>query len=184
MTHYAVSQIVELIQENLHEPGYYDVHKYAIESKLRKLIQQENPRRYSPVTKLSKYSLDEQFKNKALRLLTDFERERIPTPKETLIADLESERIEDESAWFKLSKLYHALKSQNAIPEGVSDRRFWTQAHKVLKTFESIYIKTINPYSKYPNVAIVHYRIDDLEAILKQLVGANIIQQTPFINEL
>lgn len=184
MQHYAISQIVELIQEHLRDPDYYDVNKSDIEPRVRQLMYQEKPRRYPPVTKQSKYSVDEDFKNKALATIHTFKRKRIPTPKETLIADLESERIEDESAWFKLSKLYHALKSQNAIPEDVSDRQFWTRAHKVLKTFESIYIKTINPYSKYPNVAIVHYRIDDLEAILKQLVDANIIQQTPLIDEL
>lgn len=184
MQHYAISQIVELIQEHLRDPDYYDVNKRDIEPRVRQLLYQEKPRRYPPVTKQSKYSVDEDFKNKALATIHNFERECIPTPKETLIADLESERIEDGSTWFKLSKLYRALKRQNVLLEGVSDRQFWTRAHKVLKTFESIYIKTINPYSKYPNVAIVHYRIDDLEAILKQLVDANIIQPASFINKL
>lgn len=184
MQYYAISQIVKLIQENLRKPGYYDVHKYAIEPKLRKLIQQENPKRYPPVTKRSKYSVDENFKNKALATIKEFEREHIPTAKETLINELKPEIIEDGSLWFKLSKLYHALKERDAIPEDVTDRQFWTRAHKVLKTFDSIYIKIINPYSKYPNVAIVHYRIDDLEAILKQLVVANIIKPAPLINEL
>lgn len=183
MQHYAISQIVELIQEYLRDPDYYDVNKRDIEPRVRQLLHQEKPRRYPPVTKQSKYSVDEDFKNKALATIHTFKRKRIPTPKETLIKELKPERIEDGSTWFKLSKLYHALKGRDAIPDGMTDRQFWTRAHKVLKTFESIYIKTINLYSKYPNVAIVHYRIDDLEAILKQLVGANIIQQTPFINE-
>lgn len=184
MPHYAVSQIVELIQENLHEPGYYDVHKYDIEPKLRKLIQQENPRRYPPVTKLSKYSLDEQFKNKAIQLLTDFERLRIPTEAELLIKELEPEMLEDGTTWFKLSKLYNALDGRGTIPDDMSDRKFWTNAHKRLEQFEHIYIKTINPYTKYPNVAVIHYKITDLKNILNCLNTEGIIHAERLIEKL
>lgn len=184
MPHYAVSQIVELIQENLHEPGYYDVHKYDIEPKLRKLIQQENPRRYPPVTKLSKYSLDEQFKNKALQLLTDFKRRQIPTETELLIKELEPETLEDGTTWFKLSKLYNALERRDTIMDNMSDRKFWTNAHKRLEQFTHIYIKTINPYTKYPNVAVIHYKITDLKNILNCLNTEGIIHAERLIEKL
>jgi hypothetical protein len=184
MTYYAVSQIVELIQENLHDPEYYDIHKYSIEPKLRKLIQQENPKRYPPVTKLSKYSLDEDFKNKAIQLLTDFERLRIPTEAELLIKELEPEMLEDGTTWFKLSKLYNALDGRGTIPDDMSDRKFWTNAHKRLEQFEHIYIKTINPYTKYPNVAVIHYKVMDLKNILNCLNTEGIIHAEQLIEKL
>lgn len=184
MTYYAVSQIVKLIQENLHDPQYYDVSKYTIEPRLRKFIQDENPKRYPPVTKLSKYSLDEEFKDKALQLLTDFDREPIPTEKDLLLADLDVVKLEDGTSWFKLSKLYHALESRGAISDDLSDRKFWTNAHKRLKQFDHIYIKTINPYTRYPNVAIIHYKEDDLVEILKQLNIEGVIQCDQLIEDL
>ena len=88
MTHYAVSQIVELIQKNLHDPNYYDVDKYSIEAKLRQLIYQENPKRYPPVTERSKYSLDEDFKDKAVSTIVQFDRKRIPTKMEQILQAL------------------------------------------------------------------------------------------------
>ena len=97
MTHYAVSQIVNLIQENLHNPGYYDVSKSDIETQLRKLIHNENPKRYPPVTKRSKYSLDETFKDKAIEVLVQFDRKPIPTKKELFIKTLDIEYLEDGS---------------------------------------------------------------------------------------
>lgn len=184
MTHYAVSQIVKLIQENLRDPRYYDISKYAIEPKLRKLIQDENPKRYPPVTKLSKYSLDEAFKDRALQLLTDFDREPIPTEKDLLLKDLDIVTLEDGTKWFKLSKLYHALECRGAIPDDLSDRKFWTNAHKRLGQFEHIYIRTISPYTRYPNVAIIHYKEDDLVDILKQLNTEGVIQCDQLIEDL
>ena len=74
---YAVSQIVTLIQNNLHDERYYDVDPKLIENQVRRLVNETNPKRYDPVTPRATYSLDEDFKNLALKTLTDFER----TPK-------------------------------------------------------------------------------------------------------
>lgn len=184
MTHYAVSQLVKLIQENLYDPRYYDISKYDIERQLRKLIQDEQPKRYPPVTKLSKYSLDEEFKDRALQLLTDFNREPRPTEKELLLKDLDVVALEDGTNWFKLSKLYHALEHRGVIPNDLSDRKFWINAHKRLEPFEHIYIRTINPYTRYPNVAVIHYKEDDIVEILKQLNIKGVIQCDQLIEDL
>ena len=74
---YAVSQIVTLIQNNLRDERYYDVDPKLIENQVRRLVNETNPKRYDPVTPRATYSLDEDFKNLAIRTLTDFER----TPK-------------------------------------------------------------------------------------------------------
>lgn len=74
---YAVSQIVTLIQNNIHDERYYDVDPKLIENQVRRLVNETNPKRYDPVTPRATYSLDEDFKNLALKTLTDFER----TPK-------------------------------------------------------------------------------------------------------
>lgn len=74
---YAVSQIVTLIQNNLHDERYYDVDPKLIENQIRRLINETNPKRYPPVTPRATYALDEDFKNLAIQTLTDFER----TPK-------------------------------------------------------------------------------------------------------
>ena len=92
--------------------------------------------------------------------------------------------MEDKTNWFKLSKLYHALERRSAISDDLSDRKFWTNAHKRLKQFEHIYIKTINPYTRYPNVAIIHYKVDDLVDILKQLNIEGVIQGDQLIGDL
>ena len=184
MTHYAVSQIVNLIQENLHNPGYYDVSKSDIETQLRKLIHNENPKRYPPVTKRSKYSLDETFKDKAIEVLVQFDRKPIPTKKELFIKTLDVEYLEDGSQWFKITKCYKALDKEGLIPNGMTVKQFWTKAHKSLTSFERIYIKTISFYSQYPNAAIVHYKVDDLVDILEQLNNHCIINCTQLIKEI
>lgn len=184
MTHYAVSQIVELIQENLHDPNYYDVYKSSIEDKLRKLIHQENPKRYPPVTERSKYSLDEDFKDKAISSIVQFDRKRIPTKMEQILQTLDVEYLEDKSQWFKLSKLYAILNSEGVIPDGMTGTQFWMNAHKMLKSFEPIYIKTINPYSQYPSTAVLHYKVDYLVDILKHLTNQHFIDCDQLINEL
>lgn len=74
---YAVSQIVTLIQNNLHDERYYDVDPKLIENQVRRLVNETNPKRYDPVTPRATYSLDENFKNLTIQTLTDFER----TPK-------------------------------------------------------------------------------------------------------
>ena len=74
---YAVSQIVTLIQNNLHDERYYDVDPKLIENQVRRLVNETNPKRYDPVTPRATSSLDEDFKNLAIETLTDFER----TPK-------------------------------------------------------------------------------------------------------
>lgn len=74
---YAVSQIVKLIQNNLHDERYYDVDPKRIENQVRRLVNEANPKRYNPVTPRATYSLGEDFKTLALETLTDFER----TPK-------------------------------------------------------------------------------------------------------
>lgn len=74
---YAVSQIVTLIQNNLHDERYYDVDPKLIENQVRRLVNETNPKRYNPVIPRATYSLDEDFKNLAIQTLTEFER----TPK-------------------------------------------------------------------------------------------------------
>lgn len=184
MIYYSVSQIVKLIQENLHNPEYYDVDKSSIENRIQQLIHHQNPKKYPPVTQRSKYSLDEAFKDEAIRTLTQFDRKRIPTKKEQLINDLDVEYLEDKSQWFKLSKLYVVLDKKGLIPEKMTVRTFWTRAHKELKSFERIYIKTIRLYTQFPNTAVVHYRVDDLIDILKHLNNQKIIYCEELINEL
>lgn len=184
MTRYAVSQIVELIQENLHDPNYYDVDKYSIEAKLRQLIHQENPKRYPPVTERSKYSLDEDFKDKAVSTIVQFDRKRIPTKMEQILQALNVEYIENGSQWFKMSKLYKILNDEGVIPDGMTGLQFWMNAHKMLKSFEPIYIKTINPYSQYPNTAVLHYKVDYLVDILKYLTNQRLINCNQLISEL
>jgi hypothetical protein len=124
------------------------------------------------------------LKNKAIQLLTDFERLRIPTEAELLIKELEPEMLEDGTTWFKLSKLYNALDGRGTIPDDMSDRKFWTNAHKRLEQFEHIYIKTINPYTKYPNVAVIHYKVTDLKNILNCLNTEGIIHAEQLIEKL
>lgn len=184
MTHYAVSQIVDLIQENLHDPNYYDVYKSSIEAKLRQLIYQENPKRYPPVTERSKYSLDEDFKDKAISTIVQFDRKRIPTKMEQILQALDVEYLEDKSQWFKLSKLYAILNSEGVIPDGMTGAQFWTNAHKMLKSFEPIYIKTINPYSQYPSTAVLHYKVEHLVGILQHLTSQQVINGERLISEL
>lgn len=184
MTHYAVSQIVELIQKNLHDPNYYDVDKYSIEAKLRQLIYQENPKRYPPVTERSKYSLDEDFKDKAVSTIVQFDRKRIPTKMEQILQALNVEYIENGSQWFKLSRLYKILNDEGVIPDGMTGAQFWMNAHKMLKLFEPIYIKTINPYSQYPNTAVLHYKVEYLVDILKYLTNQRLINCNRLISEL
>ena len=184
MTHYAVSQIVKLIQENLHDPDYYDVGKGSIEARLRQLIYQENPKRYPAVTEHSKYSLDEDFKDKAISTIVQFDRKRIPTKMEQILQDLDLEYLEDKSQWFKLTKLYTILNSEGALPDGMTVRQFWTGAHKMLKSFEPIYIKTVNSYSQYPSTVVLHYKVDYLVDILKHLTNQHFINGNQLISEL
>ena len=184
MKYYAVSQIVQLIQENLHNPKYYDVSKSEVENRVRQLIHHENPKRYPPVTERSKYSLDEVFKDKAIKTLVQFHRKPIPTKKELLLKALNAEYLEDKSKWFKLSKLYEFLNKEGVTPDCMTSSQFWTRAHKVLRPFERIYIKTISSYSQYPSTAVVHYKMDDLVDILEYLTNQGVINCQELIDEL
>ena len=101
-----------------------------------------------------------------------------------MIKELEPETLEDGTTWFKLSKLYNALERRDTIIDNMSDRKFWTNAHKRLEQFTHIYIKTINPYTKYPNVAVIHYKITDLKNILNCLNTEGIIHAERLIEKL
>ena len=97
---------------------------------------------------------------------------------------LDLEYLEDKSQWFKLTKLYTILNGEGVIPDGMTVRQFWTGAHKMLKSFEPIYIKTVNSYSQYPSTVVLHYKVDYLVDILKHLTNQHFINGNQLISEL
>lgn len=96
---------------------------------------------------------------------------------------MDVEYLEDRSQWFKLSKLYEALNNEAVVTADMTASQFWTQAHKVLKPFERIYIRNNSFYSQYPRTAVVHYKIDNLVDILEYLNNHGIINCEQLISE-
>lgn len=184
MTHYAVSQIVKLIQDNLHDERYHDVSKYRIDSRVRMLMKDVGAKRYPPVTENAKFSLDENFKNLALATLTDFKRTIKPTDAEiqaerrrSFINDMGVTETEHEGTWFKLANFYFALEYRNALPDGMNPQSFWQRAHHKLKDFKNIYVLTTYHKPKHREMAIKHYALDDLDAIISRLVQEDILNE-------
>lgn len=182
MTHYAVSQIVQLIQDNLHDERYSDVSKNLIDSRVRLLIKDVEPKRYPPVTEYAKFSLDETFKNLALGTITNFKRTVKPTEAEVqaehrqrFISDMYITETEHEGSWFKLANLYFALERRNALPDGMTPQSFWQRAHHKLKDFKNIYVLTTHRKPTYREVLVKHYALDDLDAIISRLVQEGIL---------
>ena len=54
----------------------------------------------------------------------------------------------------------------------------------MLKSFEPIYIKTVNSYSQYPSTVVLHYKVDYLVDILKHLTNQHFINGNQLISEL
>lgn len=188
MTHYAVSQIVQLIQDNLHDDRYYDVNRFPIETRLRALIKELKPDRYPPVDNKTKFSLDEDFKDIAVAVLTNFRRVKKPTADELkqeayerFMRSLAPVIIEDpqrEGLWFKLSKLHTALEDRKILTERIASQGFWNRVNPKIKDLDHVYIITNYSYSKYPNLAVKHYKIKDLPTILKRLIQEGILNET------
>ena len=188
MTHYAVSQIVKLIQDNLHDERYHDVDRFAVESRLRALIKELNPNRYPPINTRTKFSLDEDFKDIAVATLTDFRRVKKPTAAELrqeayerFIDSLVPVALEDlphEGLWFKLSKLHTALEDRKILTERIASQGFWNRVNPKIKDLDHVYIITNYNYSKYPNLAVKHYKVKDLPTILKRLIREGILNET------
>lgn len=182
MTHYAVSQIVQLIQDKLHDERYSDVSKNLIDSRVRLLIKDLEPKRYPPVTEHTKFSLDENFKNLALETITNFKRTVKPTEAEvqaerrrSFINNMGVTETEHEGTWFKLANLYFALEYHNALPDGITPQSFWQRAHHKLKDFKNIYVLTTHRKPTYREVLVKHYALDDLDAIINRLVQEDIL---------
>ena len=188
MTYYAVSQIVKLIQDNLHDERYHDVSRFTIEGRLRTLIRELKPKRYPPINDRTKFSLDENFKNTALSTLTNFRRVKKPTATELkqeaydrFIRDLAPIAIEDlqhKGLWFKLSKLYTALENRKVLPKDLTAQSFWNSVNPKLKDFDYVYIVKPYDYSKYPNIAVRHYKVEDLPAIMRRLIQEDTLDET------
>lgn len=187
MTYYAVSQIVQLIQDNLHDERYSDVSQFTIETRLRALIKELKPDRYPPVDNRTKFSLDEDFKDIAIAVLTNFRRVKKPTDAELKqeayerfmrsLAPVIIEDLQHEELWFKLSKLHTALKDHKILTEPIASRGFWNRVNPKIKNFEHVFIITNYSYSKYPNVAVRHYKVKDLPAIIKCLIQEGILNE-------
>lgn len=182
MTYYAVSQIVKPIQDNLHDERYHDVSKYRIDSRVRMLMKDVGAKRYPPVTENAKFSLDENFKNLALATITDFKRTIKPTKEEQrverrqrFIRDMGITETKHDGTWFKLANLYFALERRNAPPDGITPQSFWQRAHHKLKDFKNIYVLTTYYKPKYREMAIKHYALEDLDAIIDRLVQESIL---------
>lgn len=182
MTYYAVSQIVKLIQDNLHDERYHDVDKYRIDSRVRMLMKDVGAKRYPPVTENAKFSLDENFKNLALATITDFKRTVKPTEEEKkaarhqqFIRDMGVTETEHDGTWFKLANLYFALERRNALPDGITPQSFWQRAHRKLKDFKNIYVLTTHRKPTYREVLVKHYALEDLDAIINRLVQEDIL---------
>lgn len=191
MTHYAVSQIVKLIQDNLHDERYHDVSKYRIDNRVRMLMKDVGAKRYPPVTENAKFSLDENFKNLALATLTDFKRTIKPTDAEiqaerrrSFINDMGVTETEHEGTWFKLANFYFALEYRNALPDGMTPQSFWQRAHHKLKDFKNIYVLTTHRKPTYREVLVKHYALDDLDAIINRLVQEGILDADRLLDYL
>lgn len=91
------------------------------------------------------------------------------------IRDMGVTETEHDGTWFKLANFYFALEYRNALPNGMNPQSFWQRAHHKLKDFKNIYVLTTYYKPKYREMAIKHYALEDLDAIIDRLVQESIL---------